>query len=75
MFDVLPMKRKSPIVHFVVFSPDNIPIRPDPFHSRAAAENALQEWVKRYQHQGFYFTVRWERIPLANLAALCRIEP
>ena len=57
-----------------VLSPDGISITPDTLYpDRAAAESAIQEWVKRYEWQGFYSTVRRERIPLNELPGRCRI--
>ena len=57
-----------------VLSPDGISITPDRYYpDRAAAESAIQEWVKRYEWQGFYSTVRRERIPLNELPGRCRI--
>ncbi len=58
---------------FVVIGPDEIEIQPEPFASRAAAEDALKKWVERYRRQGYYSTARWERIPVDELAERCRI--
>jgi hypothetical protein len=58
---------------FDVLSPDGISIWGDVYPSRAAAESALQAWVKRFAWQGFYSTSRWERIPLDEIAGRCRI--
>lgn len=53
---------------FDVLSPDGISIERDGFYpDRAAAESALREWVKRFEFQGYYSTVRRERIPLDEL--------
>ena len=58
---------------FDVLSPDGISIWGDAYPTRAAAESALRQWVKRFARQGFYSTSRWERIPLDEIAARCRI--
>lgn len=57
-----------------VLSPDGISITPDTLYpDRDAAESAIREWVKRYEWQGFYSTVRRERIPLDELPGRCQI--
>lgn len=58
---------------FHVLSPDGISIEGTSYRSRPAALRALERWVKRYEWQGFYSTVRWERIPLADLPGRCRL--
>ena len=58
---------------YLVHSPDGIPIQPDPFNSREAAEAALEDWVLLYVYQGYYAAVDGH-IPVHELSARCRIE-
>lgn len=61
-------------MQYDVLSPDGISIHhEDTYPTRAAAESALREWVKRFEFQGFYSTSRRERIPLDELPGRCRI--
>jgi hypothetical protein len=70
--NALPAKRGA--MRYDVLSPDGFSIRPeDTYPTRAAAESALRDWVKRFEFQGFYSTARRERIPLDELPGRCRI--
>jgi hypothetical protein len=59
-------------VKFTVLSPDGLPIAPEEYGSRAAAEAALAAWCERFTSQGYYAAVG-ERISLADLPARCSI--
>jgi hypothetical protein len=60
-------------MRFEVLSPDGISIEGISYRSRRAALRALEQWVRRYEWQGFYSTVRRERIPLQDLPGRCRV--
>lgn len=61
---------------FDVYSPDGFPIhREDTYPSKEVAEQKLKEWVKQYEHQGYYSTSNRERIPLDQLESCCKIVP
>jgi hypothetical protein len=58
---------------FDVISPDGFSIHhSDTYNTKEQAKNALTEWVKRYEHQGFYSSNRG-RIPLDELEQHCEI--
>ncbi len=62
------------MAQFDVFSPDGFAIsREETYPSREVAESKLNEWVKRYEHQGYYSTSNRERISLDELANHCEI--
>lgn len=55
-------------------SPDGISIDcEDTYPTVEAAKAAIDQWVQRYAEQGYYSTVRRERIPLDEIAGRCRI--
>ena len=65
------MKREK----FVVISPDGFPIHmEDTYPSKKKAEQALNEWMKGYERQGYYSSVDWGRIPLNELNYYCQIK-
>jgi hypothetical protein len=60
---------------FVVISPDGFPIHyKDTYSSMKKAEEALNIWMKNYEHQGYYSSVNWGRIPLNELNYYCQIK-
>jgi hypothetical protein len=62
------------MAQFDVYSPDGFAIsREETYPSREVAEQKLQEWVKRYEFQGYYSTSNRDRIPLDELASRCKI--
>jgi hypothetical protein len=64
------------MAQFEVFSPDGFAIsREETYPSIQVAEQKLQEWVKRYEFQGYYSTSNRERITLDKLASCCKIVP
>ena len=59
---------------FDVYSPDGFAIdREETYPSREVAEQKLKEWVKRYEFQGYYSSVKYGRIPLDEIENYCRI--
>lgn len=58
---------------YIAWGPDKIPIVPEPFNTREAAEASLAEFPKRFHTQGYYSSVHG-RIPLAEIIEHCRIE-
>jgi len=59
---------------FDVISPDGFFIdREETYPSFEVAEQKLKEWVKRYEFQGHYSSVKYGRIPLDELEDYCRI--
>jgi hypothetical protein len=59
---------------FDVYSPDGFAIdREETYPSPEVAEQKLKEWVKRYEFQGYYSSVKYGRIPLNEIENYCRI--
>lgn len=58
---------------YIVWGPDQIPIREKPFKSQATAERGIADFVKRFAVQGYYAGVGYH-LPLDEIAARCRIE-
>jgi hypothetical protein len=62
------------MAEYVVYSPDGFTIdREETYPSPEVAEQKLQEWVKRYEKQGYYSMSDRRRIPLDEIADHCRI--
>jgi len=62
------------MAQFDVFSPDGFSIsREETYPSLEVAKQKLQEWVKRYEFQGYYSRSNRDRIPLDKLEHYCRI--
>ena len=62
------------MAQFDVFSPDGFAIsREETYPTLQVAEQKLQEWVKRYEFQGYYSSVKNGRIPLDKLELYCTI--
>lgn len=56
-----------------VLSPDGFPIHQTKQYSTIMeAENALFDWIKRFEKQGYY-SYNFEKIPLQDLDRYCRI--
>lgn len=48
-----------------VLSPDNFSIsRYEVYNSIDEAEKAFDQWLKRYEQQGYYSSVKYGKIPL-----------
>lgn len=57
-----------------VLSPDNFSIHhSDVYSSKKAARKAAKEWLKNYEIQGYYSSVRYGRIPLNEVLDYCKI--
>ena len=57
-----------------VLSPDGFSIHfSDTYNSIEEAKNALTEWKKRYEFQGYYSSTNYGRIPLDELENYCEI--
>jgi hypothetical protein len=58
-----------------ILSPDGFDIRRDKTYATPEEAVAdLQEWIKGFERQGYYSSVKG-RIPLDELEGACRIEP
>lgn len=58
---------------FDVLSPDGFSIHhSDTYKSIEEAQTATTNWIKNYERQGYYSSVRG-RIPLDEVASCCRI--
>jgi hypothetical protein len=59
---------------FDVYSPDGFAIsREETYPSVNIALEKLREWIKRYEFQGYYSSVKYGRIPLDELERECLI--
>ena len=59
---------------FDINSPDGIGMYMDKIYSSPEnAENAFQEWIKRFERQGYYSTAKREQIPLDELRNHCKL--
>jgi hypothetical protein len=57
-----------------VLSPDGFSIHfSDTYKSIKEAKNAIQEWKKNYERQGYYSSTQYGRIPLNELQKYCDI--
>jgi hypothetical protein len=57
-----------------VLSPDGFSIHPvDTYTSKKKAREAAEKWVKNYEIQGYYSSVRYGRIPLSDVLDYCRL--
>jgi len=69
------------IIGYDILSPDGFSIIPpgeDFFKTVTQAENHLKEWIKNYEKQGYYSTIKNQRriqIPLDELANHCKFVP
>ena len=62
------------MAQFEVFSPDGFAIsREETYPTFEVAKQKLKEWVKRYEFQGHYSSVKYGRIPLDELEYECTI--
>jgi hypothetical protein len=59
-------------VRWTVISPDGIPITPETYPSEEVARQALADWCRRFEAQGYYAAVDG-RIMLADLPGRCQI--
>ena len=57
-----------------VLSPDGFSISAvDTYTSEKKAREAAEKWVKNYERQGYYSSVRYGRIPLNEVLDYCRL--
>jgi hypothetical protein len=57
-----------------LLSPDGIPIHPtETYSSLKEVKVKFDEWVKRYERQGYYSSVYYGRIPLSELKNYCKV--
>jgi hypothetical protein len=59
---------------FRVISPDGIPDRSAPYATRKEAERAKTAFIGRFRQQGYYLDANCNRIPLADLPGLVKIQ-
>jgi hypothetical protein len=59
---------------WTVLGPDDIPITPEAFASKAEAETAIARFVKRFRVQGYYSTADGLHIPVSELREHLRFE-
>jgi hypothetical protein len=57
-----------------VLSPDGIPIHPEGWDTKAEALNALDNYPKRFQQQGYYNSPQYGRLSLDILKACLELE-
>jgi len=58
---------------YIIFSPDGFPIHPtDTYPNMDEAKNKFDEWLKRYEQQGYY-SCKGERIPLVDVGHYCEL--
>ncbi len=61
-------------VKYNIISPDGFSIHMiDTYPSPDAAWNAFEKWRERYEHQGYYSSPRYGRIPLNELKDYCTL--
>lgn len=71
-FEQTDIKMKSKET-FDVISPDGFSIAFDAvYNGLEAARSAFKEWKTRYEKQGYYSSVKFGRIPLADLEKYCQ---
>jgi hypothetical protein len=59
---------------FDILSPDGIGMYFDKvFSTSEQAEIGFTNWVKRFEHQGYYRNNQWQQIPLNELRNHCRL--
>ena len=61
---------------FNVLIPDGFPIHfSKTYKTTQEAKNAIEEWKKAYERQGYYSSTNHGRIPLNELENYCEIVP
>lgn len=59
---------------FDVLSPDGFSIHfSDVYDTEEQAKEAMIEWAKRYEFQGYYSSVKYGRIPISEIPKYCEI--
>ena len=60
---------------WIILSPDGFPIHPiDNYRSQEGIDRALDEFVKRFEHQGYYSMSDRTRLPLNEIRSKCKIK-
>jgi len=59
---------------YVIISPDGFTIHPTDTYSDSEVLNAFRDWKKRYEHQGYYSSVKYGNISLRDLEDYCFVE-
>lgn len=67
------------MIKYLIISPDGFPTFPEPYEApeetfEQASKAKLDEWVKSYERQGYYSSVKHGRIPMDQIASYCIIE-
>lgn len=65
---------KNCIVEYNYISPDGFAISSDNFESKENANNFLNKWLKTFEKQGYYSSVKYGKIPFSVLESFCEIE-
>jgi len=66
------MRKKK--VRYNIISPDGFSIHiMDTYSSPEEAWGAFDKWRERYEHQGYYSSPRYGRIPLNELKDYCHL--
>jgi hypothetical protein len=63
---------KSKRKKYAIYSPDGFTIDPTPFYtSQKKAIQAFNNFLKRYERQGYYSSVKYGRIEVADIDRYC----
>lgn len=65
---------KSCIVEYNYISPDGFTICYENFESKEEAKQFLKQWIKSFERQGYYSSVKYGRIPLTELESFCEFD-
>jgi hypothetical protein len=58
---------------YSIYSPDGFTIEREPsYETKEKAEKAFKQWIKTYERQGYYSSVRHGKIPLNELENYCK---
>jgi hypothetical protein len=61
---------------FRILSPDGFDIRMDKAnYTEKQVPQALEDFAKRYERQGYYSSTQYGRIPLEDIADYCSVVP
>lgn len=61
---------------YQVLSPDGFTIEFDKWYYRSMkkAKEAFENWIRRYEVQGYYSSTQYGRIPLNELESYCQFK-
>ncbi len=75
--EILNIEVHEPVIvtpKFDIISPDGFSIhREDTYNSKDEAKIAFDKWKEGYTTQGYYSSVKYGRIPLAELEDYCKL--